>query len=185
MYYKKLAIVGEVGSGKTQLVNTLSEISPVLTEAKSSIDIGKEYTTVGIDYGRISLDEESALGLYGLPGQERYSFLWKMVGQSLWGLLIMIKYGESVDYENINQLLSFFSPKEHGTACAVVITHCENVDPDEIVALNIEINSILHHHNIKAPIFSIDARDKSSALSILHTFNAINQHSNSYIERSC
>ena len=77
MDYQKLAIIGEVGAGKTQLVKTLSEISPLETEAKSSIDIGKEYTTVGIDYGRITLADDMALGIYGVPGQERYSFLWE------------------------------------------------------------------------------------------------------------
>ena len=90
MEYNKLAIVGEVGSGKTKIINTLSEISPVKTEAESSIDIGKKYTTVGIDYGRITLSEDTALGLYGVPGQERYSFLWEFVNTNLWGLLIPI-----------------------------------------------------------------------------------------------
>ena len=63
--YNKLAIVGEVGAGKTQLINTISEISPFATEARSSVDIGKEFTTVGIDYGRLSLDADIALGLFG------------------------------------------------------------------------------------------------------------------------
>ena len=88
--YKKLAIVGEVGAGKTQLIKVISEISPFATEAKSSVDIGKEYTTVGIDYGRLTLDEDVALGLYGLPGQKRFSMLWEMVRQGLWGLLVLV-----------------------------------------------------------------------------------------------
>lgn len=108
MNYQKLAIIGEVGAGKTQLVRTLSEINPVETEAKSSIDIGKEYTTVGIDYGRITLSDDMALGIYGVPGQERFSFLWEFVNQSLWGLLILIRYGETPDYANIDKLLDFF-----------------------------------------------------------------------------
>ena len=79
MDYHKLVIFGEVGSGKTQLINTLSEITTFETEEKSSRDIGKEMTTVGIDYGRIQLDETSALGLYGVPGQERYQFLLSLI----------------------------------------------------------------------------------------------------------
>ncbi len=70
--YNKLAIVGEVGAGKTQLINTISEISPFATEARSSVDIGKEFTTVGIDSGRLSLDADIALGLFGLPEKNAF-----------------------------------------------------------------------------------------------------------------
>ena len=74
MNYQKLAIIGEVGAGKTQMVKTLSEISPFETEVKSSIDIGKEYTTVGIDYGRITLSDDMALGIYGVQVKSVFLF---------------------------------------------------------------------------------------------------------------
>ena len=138
MNYKKLAIVGELGAGKTQLVNTLSEINPVETEAQSSVNIGKKYTTVGIDYGRINVSDDTALGLYGVPGQARYSFVWELVNTSLWGLLILIRYGESPNYQNLEKLIEFFDPHKYGTSCAVGISHCEDADPDELHALSVE-----------------------------------------------
>lgn len=174
MGYRKLAIVGEVGAGKTQMISTLSEISPFETEAESTIDIGKQYTTVGIDYGRISLSENTALGLYGVPGQERYSFLWEFVNKSLWGLLILVKYGEVPDYENLDKLLTFFSPNENQTTCLVAFTHCDEALDEDINALSQEINAMLEHHNVVAPIMSIDPRNKQSAVSVLHVLNAIN-----------
>ncbi len=175
MDYKKLAIAGEVGSGKTCLIRTLSEISPIETEAKSSIDIGKTETTVGIDYGRLNLSEDTALGLYGVPGQERYSFLWEIVNNSLWGLLILIKCGETPDYQNFDKLLSFFAPADKKVSCVAAITHCETASHDELVVLNQEIQTMLEQRNIIAPIIQIDARDRSSAISVLHIFNAINR----------
>jgi len=174
MEYQKLAIAGEVGSGKTKLIATLSEISPLQTEAKSSIDIGKEYTTVGIDYGRISLGSETALGLYGVPGQERYSFLWEMVNTSLWGLLILIKCGETPDYDNLGKLLTFFAPNEQATKCMVGITHCDGMDDGTVSALSLEIQAMLKHYNIMAPVLNIDPRKRDSALSVLQVFNAMN-----------
>lgn len=174
MDYKKLAIIGEVGSGKTQMVKTLSEIKPFESEARSNIDIGKEYTTVGIDYGRISISEETALGLYGVPGQKRYSFLWKIVNNNLWGLLILVKYGENVNYENLESLLGFFSPKENNSTCVVCVTHCEGVLPKELSTLGQEIKVILAQKKIITPVFYIDPRSKESAISVLHTINAIN-----------
>jgi len=177
MDYRKLAVIGEVGAGKTQIISTLSEISPIETEAESSIDIGKTHTTVGIDYGRISLSNDTALGLYGVPGQERYSFLWDLVNSSLWGLLILIKYGETPNYENLNKLLTYFAPNDNGTTCVVGITHCEGLNHEVLAALHQEIQATLEYHQIVAPIFGIDPRDKSSAISALQMFNAINNQS--------
>ena len=174
MEYQKLAIAGEVGSGKTQLISTLSEINPLQTEAESSIDIGKKYTTVGIDYGRISLADDTALGLYGVPGQERYSFLWEMVNTSLWGLLILIKHGESPDYENLDKLLTFFAPNEKSTTCMIGITHCDGADDGSLIALSQEVQAMLQHYNIMAPVLNIDPRNRNSAVSVLQVFNAMN-----------
>jgi len=172
--YQKLAIIGEVGAGKTQLVKTLSEISPIETEAQSSVDIGKKYTTVGIDYGRITLSEDMALGIYGVPGQERFSFLWDFVNQSLWGLLVLIKYGETPDYANLNKLLDFFDPEKNQTTCVVGITHCEGADKDGLAALGQEIRVILMQHNVVAPVINIDPRSRDSAVSLLSLFNTLN-----------
>lgn len=174
MDYQKLAIIGEVGAGKSQMVKTLSEISPIETEAKSSIDIGKEYTTVGIDYGRITLSDDMALGIYGVPGQERYSFLWEFVNRSLWGLLILVKYGEQPDYNNLNKLLSFFEPEQNQTTCIIGVTHCENADETSLMVLGHEIRAILMHHNVVAPIINTDPRNRESAVSLLLLFNNLN-----------
>lgn len=174
MNYQKLAIIGEVGAGKTQMVKTLSEISPFATEAKSSIDIGKEYTTVGIDYGRITLSDDMALGLYGVPGQERFSFLWEFVNHSLWGLLILIKHGETPDYANLDKLLTFFAPEKNQTTCIIGITHCEDADKHSVATLGQEIRVMLMQHNIVAPVINADPRNKESAVSLLSLFNTLN-----------
>lgn len=171
----KLAVIGEVGAGKTQLVSTLSEIIPFETEAESSIDIGKQYTTVGIDYGRIKLDNQTALGLYGVPGQERFSFLWEFVKESLWGLVILLKSGEQPDIDNIDNLLNFFAPAQNNIACIVGVTHCENASEDELDQLTSGVQTVLKQHNVMAPILPIDSRKKDSAMTILHTINAINR----------
>ena len=171
----KLAIVGEVGAGKTQLVTTLSEIQPFNTEAESSVDIGKQYTTVGIDYGRLKLDNETALGLFGMPGQERYSFLWEYAKDSLWGLVMLVKFTEQPNLENLDKLLQFFAPTENQTACIVGITHCESAATADLQVLKNDLQGMLALHNTQAPMVQIDARDNDSAMTILHTINSINR----------
>jgi signal recognition particle receptor subunit beta len=178
MNYLKLAIIGEVGAGKTQLVASLSEIQPFETEAESTQDIGKQFTTVGIDYGRIKLEQGVALGLYGIPGQSRYSFIWEMVNQSLWGLVILVKFSDNLDSESLNNLLSYFEPSKNDTACIVGVTHCDIASEDNIDALTQQINSVLSDHGVVAPVLSLDARDHDSAKVLLQTLNAMNRFKN-------
>ncbi len=176
MNYKKVAIIGDVGSGKTQLIKTLSEISPIDTEAESSIDIGKELTTVGIDYGRISLDDNVALGLYGVPGQQRFSFLWDFVNQSLWGLVLLIKSSDVPNYENLNFLIEYFSPVKNKVPCIVGVTHCESSSDTQLETLEKEIEKVLEKHKILAPIVNIDARNYESSAAILYALNSIRNY---------
>ena len=174
MIYKKIAIVGEVGSGKTQLISTLSEISAFDTDVESSIDIGKETTTVGIDYGTVNLDAQTALGLYGVPGQERYSFLWDFVNLSLWGLVVLIKYGERVDSDGFEKLITHFAPAEQNLPCIVAVTHVENASSDALRGFTSQFQTSLSKHRVMAPIMYIDARNKEQSLSILHALNSMN-----------
>lgn len=174
--HRKLAIVGEVGAGKTQLINVISEISPFATEAKSSVEIGKEFTTVGIDYGRLTLDKDVALGLYGLPGQKRFSMLWEMVRNGLWGLLVLVKYGDDLNIDALNTLLDFYKPTENGLPLVVGISHSENADPDELDALSNLVDIVLNEHNVFAPITPVDPRETESSLLLLELFLSLNQY---------
>lgn len=173
--YKKLAIVGEVGAGKTQLIHTISEISPFATEAKSSVDIGKEFTTVGIDYGRLTLAKDTALGLYGLPGQQRFSMLWDMVAKGLWGLLILVKYGEGLNLDDLDCILEHFKPSELNLPVVVGISHSEVAQDQEMEMLIEFIQFILQKHQVLAPVFPVDPRDVESSLTVLQLFDAINE----------
>lgn len=174
MIYKKIAIVGQVGSGKTQLISTLSEISAFETDVESTIDIGKEHTTVGIDYGRMNLDADTAIGLYGVPGQERYSFLWDFVNNSLWGLAILVKYGEESALESFEALLNYFSPEKQRLPCIVAITHSENIETKTLRSFSNAYHQTLIRQDVTAPIIYIDARDRESSVSLLHALNSMN-----------
>lgn len=167
-----MAILGEVGSGKTQLVRTLSEISPLMTEAESSIDIGKKYTTVGIDYGRISLSDDIALGLFGLPGQARYEFLWRMICESLWGVVILVKLSSDVDSESIGNILSFFKKTNKDTPFVIGVTHCDLAASGDLNSMIGTLNGLLLEHELQAPIIPFDPRDEHSALLPLTIFNS-------------
>lgn len=178
LIYQKLAVVGEVGAGKTQLIHTISEISPFVTEARSSVDIGKEFTTVGIDYGRLTLSEDAALGLFGLPGQKRFSMLWDMVNTSLWGLLVLVKFRKELDVDAVDGVLSHFRPSENNIPVVIGISHCESASDDELNRLIEFIDGLIIGYGISAPILPVDPRDIESSVLLLHTFDALNEVTN-------
>ncbi|MDO3383960.1 GTP-binding protein [Gilvimarinus algae] len=172
--YHKLAIVGEVGAGKTQLVHTISEISPFVTEAKSSVDIGKEYTTVGIDYGRLSLDSDIALGLYGLPGQKRFQLLWDMVKQGLWGLLVLVKYNDELNVSALNDVLNHFDPMKNQLPLVIGLTHSDLAADEDQIDLFVDIlHYALEQNGVTAPIVCLDPREVESSLLLLQLFDSL------------
>ncbi|MGQ0605260.1 MAG: GTP-binding protein, partial [Anaerolineales bacterium] len=65
----KMVVTGPFNSGKTQFIRAISEIDVVATERKISSDAEKvkESTTVAMDFGRITVDDELILYLFGTP----------------------------------------------------------------------------------------------------------------------
>lgn len=175
MLYKKLAVVGEVGAGKTRLIHTVSEISPFATEARSSVDIGKEYTTVGIDYGRLTIASDVALGLYGMPGQPRYSFLWDMVKSGLWGLLVLVKFGDEIDVESFLRLLDHFDPYANGIPLVIGITHAEDASAYDVDETQDLLYMLMETRGINAPVINVDPREIESCIILLQLFNDLNE----------
>ena len=85
----KIVFAGSMGAGKTEAIRSLSEVPVLATEAfnTDSQAHNKMQTTVGIDYGEITLDDGVKIGLYGTPGQARFDFIWPVIAKVLLVLL--------------------------------------------------------------------------------------------------
>ncbi len=80
----KMVITGPFNSGKTEFVRSISEIDVVSTERKLTSEAErdvKEDTTVAMDFGRITVDNDLVLYLFGTPGQRRFDFMWEILAQ--------------------------------------------------------------------------------------------------------
>src|SRR5450830_1247703 len=88
----KIVVTGPFNSGKTQLIRSVSEIDVVSTEKKitNEAEKVKESTTVAMDFGRITVDEDLVLYLFGTPGQKRFDFMWEILSEGMLGFIVMI-----------------------------------------------------------------------------------------------
>jgi signal recognition particle receptor subunit beta len=170
--YRKLVVIGNVGAGKSTIIKTLSEIEPVDTDVESSVDIGKELTTVGIDYGRITLAKDLAIGIYGVPGQKRYSFVWDMVKENMWACVLLLRSDEVPSDEELLELIQYFIDDKNETPLVVGVTHTDKQSFDMKV-----LQQFLSKHGYVAPVFTIDPREKEHSLLLLHTVASIREAS--------
>ena len=88
----KIVVTGPFAAGKTTLIRTISEITVLSTERgiTDSTRSRKAETTVAMDFGRITIDRELVLYLFGTPGQDRFDFMWEILGEGMLGYVLLV-----------------------------------------------------------------------------------------------
>jgi small GTP-binding protein len=106
----KMVVTGPFSSGKTQFIQSVSEIDVVSTERKitSEAERIKDSTTVAMDFGRITVDEELVLYLFGTPGQKRFDFMWEILSEGMLGFVVMVDSTRPETFREAKSILETF-----------------------------------------------------------------------------
>ncbi|MCX4988486.1 MULTISPECIES: ATP/GTP-binding protein [unclassified Streptomyces] len=163
----KIVVAGGFGVGKTTLVTSVSEITPLQTEAlmtRASEDTDdltgtpeKLTTTVAMDFGRITLDDDLVLYLFGTPGQQRFWFMWDDLVRGAIGAVVL---ADTRRLSDCFPALDYF--ESCGLPYVVAVNHFDGSDrfePDDVR----EALTVPPH----IPVMIMDARRRISVVETL------------------
>src|SRR5664279_3426673 len=106
----KIVVTGPFNAGKTEFIRSVSEIDVVSTERKISSEPEKvkDTTTVAMDFGRITVDHDLVLYLFGTPGQKRFDFMWEILSEGMLGFVVMVDSTRPETFREARSILETF-----------------------------------------------------------------------------
>jgi len=139
----KMVVSGPFSAGKTQFIRTISEIDVVATEAKISRpeEQIKNETTVAMDFGRITIDDDLVLYLFGTPGQRRFDFMWEILSEGMLGFVVVVDSVRPETFREARSILDTF--RSYASTPYVVAANKQDMDdawsPEDLrIALHID-----------------------------------------------
>lgn len=160
----KILFTGVTGAGKTTAISAVSEIPTLSTDVRNTDSgVAKAMTTVGLDYGELTLDNGDKLRLYGTPGQKRFDFMWTILSKGALGLIILIDNSQPDPLADLDMYLTGFAQLIEDTACVVAVGRTEtHSHPDmEQFATRLESRGVL------CPVLPCDVREPTEVTQLL------------------
>jgi small GTP-binding protein len=159
----KIVVTGPFAAGKTTLIRTISEITVLSTEKDITDETRsrKAETTVAMDFGRITIDRDLVLYLFGTPGQDRFDFMWEILGEGMLGYILLVDSDRPDSLEEAVGILEAFRRMAR-VPFVVALNRAEGITPaDEAsVRATLELGP-------DVAVVPCDATDRESVKAVL------------------
>ncbi len=162
-----ILFTGPMGAGKTTAISSLSEIEVVRTEANNSERhiVDKETTTVALDYGEILIDGEEKVRLYGIPGQQRFDFMWTILKKRARGMIMLVNRDAPDPIAEMNFFLDEFRELYDRGGVVIGISRSD-LGTGPMLS---DFTDALARTNpgLVIPVFTVDPRDRDQMQNVL------------------
>ncbi len=158
-----------MGAGKTTAIASVSEIDPVVTDvANSDSSVDKARTTVGLDFGLLTLASGDRIRLFGTPGQARFDFLWRILVQNALGLIILADNSRPDPLADLTLYLDGFADQLDTVPCAIGVGRSGTPGSPSLDAYG----DLLASRGLIFPIMPVDVRKRDDVLLLIDTLLA-------------
>ncbi len=126
MEIMRLVITGPVGAGKSTFIRSISDIEVVDTDRQATDETAqlKEKTTVAMDFGRVQIDPEMSIHLYGTPGQARFDFMWDVLIQKAQAYILLVPAHRPAEFRNA-RVISNYMRQRTNIPMVIGFTHLD------------------------------------------------------------
>lgn len=160
----KILFSGTTGAGKTTAIGQISDIPPLSTDVRNTdIGLSKAMTTVGLDYGEVTLDNGDKLRLYGTPGQQRFDFMWKILAKGALGLIILIDNRQPDPLADLDMYIDGFRELIEGTACVVAVGRTDTHPLPDLE----QFANHMAERGIVCPVLAADVREAAQVTQLI------------------
>ncbi len=130
----KIVVTGPRGAGKTSFIETMSETALVSSEENADDNGGsKPGNTVEMDFGRITISNDTMIYLFGTQGMERFDFMWKAISEGMLGFILLVDGSGPETFEDAAQILAYFRSRVE-VPCVIGLTRLPEGRFGEIAA---------------------------------------------------